>query len=298
MPDHPARRLWAALEALHDVTYFAEGVRPAGISLGLRGFWMTYFAFRAAPLGPVPAGPVVAAFAGFQPAMVAKALPDAWSRTTPQACLDARTRVSAAALREVGADPDACDRAAAILGPVAAAADPTGRPLFAANAAVAPVGDALGRLWQLATTLREHRGDGHIAAMVSEGITGLEAHLLQAAAGRFPQAVIRQVRGWSEGEWAAAADAMCARGLVSRDGTASPDGAAAADDALSLTPAGRAVLVTIEAHTDERAWSGGLAVLGERGVEQVLALLGPSARAVAASGMLPAINPTGLPYPS
>src|SRR5262245_56028732 len=100
---------------------------------------MTYFAFRAAPLGPVPAGPVVAAFAGFQPAMVAKALPDAWSRTTPQACLEARERVSAAALRDAGA----CDRAAAILGPVAAAADPTGRPLFAANAAVAPPGDPL-----------------------------------------------------------------------------------------------------------------------------------------------------------
>ena len=182
MPDHPARRLWVTLETLHDVTYFAEEVRPAGIALGLRGFWMTYFAFRAAPLGPVPAGPVVAAFAGFHPAMVAKALPDAWSRTTPQACLDARARVSSAALREAGADPDACDRAAAILDPVAGAADPTGRPLFAANAAVAPPGDALGRLWQLATTLREHRGDGHIAAMVNAGITGLEAHLLQAAA--------------------------------------------------------------------------------------------------------------------
>jgi hypothetical protein len=175
---------------------------------------------------------------------------------------------------------------------VAAAADPTGRPLFSANAAIAPPGDALGRLWQLATTLREHRGDGHVAAMVSEGITGLEAHLLQAAAGRFPQAVIRQVRGWSEDEWAAAADALCARGLLSRDGTASPDGA------LSLTPAGRAVLDTIEAHTDERAWTGGLAALGEQGVEEVLAMLRPSVRAVAASGMLPEINPTGLPYPA
>ena len=81
---HPARRLWATVETLHDVTYFAEGVRAAGIGLGLRGYWMTYFAFRAAPLGAVPAGPVVAAFAGFCPAMVAKALPDAWSRTTPQ----------------------------------------------------------------------------------------------------------------------------------------------------------------------------------------------------------------------
>ena len=134
--------------------------------------------------------------------------------------------------------------------------------------------------------------------MVSEGITGLEAHLLQAAAGRFPQAVIRQVRGWSEGEWSVAADALCARGLLSRDGTASPDSAAAPDDSLSLTPAGRAVLDTIEARTDERAWTGGLAVLGERGVEEVLALLRPSARAVAASGMLPDINPTGVPYPA
>jgi hypothetical protein len=134
--------------------------------------------------------------------------------------------------------------------------------------------------------------------MVSEGITGLEAHLLQAAAGRFPQAVIRQVRGWSEEEWAGAADALCARGLLSRDGPASPDAAAGpADGALSLTPAGRAVLATIEAHTDERAWTGGLAALGEQGVEEVLALLRPSARAVAASGILPEINPTGLSYP-
>jgi len=298
VPDHPARRLWATLETLHDVIYFAEEVRPAGIALGLRGYWMTYFAFRAAPLGPVPAGPVVAAFAGFHPAMVAKALPDAWSRTTPQACLEARATVSAAALRDAGADTGACDRAAAILGPVAAAADPTGRPLFAANAAVALPGDALGRLWQLATTLREHRGDGHIAAMVNAGITGLEAHLLQAAAGRFPQPVIRQVRGWSEDEWAAAADGLCARGLLSRGGTGGTDGAASpADSALSLTPAGRAVLTTIEAHTDGRAWTGGLAALGEHGVEEVLALLRPSARAVVSSGMLPDVNPTGVPHP-
>jgi hypothetical protein len=135
--------------------------------------------------------------------------------------------------------------------------------------------------------------------MVSEGITGLEAHLLQAAAGRFPPGVIRQVRGWSEDEWTAAADALGSRGLLGRDGTASRDAAAdPADGALSLTPAGRAVLTTIEAHTDQRAWTGGLAALGEQGVEEVLALLLPSARAVVLSGMLPNVNPTGVPYPS
>jgi hypothetical protein len=282
---HPARRLWATLETLHDVTYFAAGVRPAGIALGLRGFWMTYFAFRAAPLGPVPAAAVIASFGGFHPAMVAKALPDAWSRTTPEACIQARAAVSTAALREAGVDPRACERAAGLLGPVAAAADPTGRPLFAANAALPPPGDAVGRLWQLATTLREHRGDGHIAALVTAGISGLEAHLLQVADGRFPDAVIRQARGWTEAEWAAAAQTLRDRDLL----TAGP--------VPELTPAGRAVLAEIESRTDERAWTGGLAPLGEHGAGEVIALLQPSVRAVVASGIMPEVNPTGLPYP-
>ena len=283
---HPARRLWATLETLHDVTYFADGVRPAGIALGLRGFWMTYFAFRAAPLGPVPAPVVVATFAGFHPAMVGKALPDAWSRTTPQACLEARAAVSTAALRDVGVDPDACERAATLLGPVAAAADPTGRPLFAANAALPLHSDPVGRLWQLATTLREHRGDGHIAALVTAGVTGLQAHVLQVADGRFPDALIRQARGWSEQEWAAAAETLQVRGLLT------------ADTAANLTETGRALLDTIESDTDERAWTGGLSPLGEQGAGEIVALLRPSVRAVVAAGILPEVNPAGVPFPN
>jgi hypothetical protein len=284
---HPARRLWVTLEPLHDVIYFAGGVRPAGIALGLRGFWMTYFAFRAAPLGPVAAAPVIAAFGGFHPAMVAKALPGAWARTTPEACLKARAAVSTAALHEAGVDPQACERAATLLGPVAAAADPTGRPLFAANAALleaGPGGDAVGTLWQLATTLREHRGDGHIAALVSEGITGPQAHLLQTADGRFPGELIRRVRGWSEDEWAATAQGLRSRGLLT------------AGAGPGLTPAGRAVLEAVESRTDKAAWTGGLSPLGEHGVEEVTALLEPAVCAVVAAGILPEVNPTGLPH--
>src|SRR6201997_5947963 len=103
------------MEPRHGVTYSAPEVRAAGMAQGLKGFWMTYFAFRAAPLGPVPAAPVVATFAGFCPAMVAKALPDSWSRTTPQACLETRAAVSTTALRKVGAQPEARTRAAALL---------------------------------------------------------------------------------------------------------------------------------------------------------------------------------------
>ncbi len=286
MATHPARRLWAALETLHDVTYFAPEVRSAGVAQGLKGFWMTYFAWRAAPLGPVPAAPVVAMFAGFHPGTVARALPEAWSRTSPADCLQARAAVSTAALRHAGADPEACGQAAAMLAPVTAAADPTGRPLGAANAALELPADPVGRLWQLATTLREHRGDGHIAALITEGISGLQAHLLQSASGHIPQAVIQRARiGWTDDDWAGAADALRDRGLLS-PGTE-----------LALTPAGRTLLDSIEARTDERAWSGGLAALGEHGAEEVLTLLRPSVRAVAASGMLPEISPTGLSIP-
>jgi hypothetical protein len=279
---HPARRLWTALETIHDVIYFADGVRPAGTALGLKGFWMTYFAFRAAPLGPVPAAVAVASFAGFQPAMVAKALPGAWSRTTPQDCIRARLAVSRAALQDAGLDPEVCERAATVLCPVAAAADPTGRPLFAANAAIQLPDDPVGRLWQLATTLREHRGDGHVAALVADGITGPQAHLLQVAAGRYPGALMRQVRGWSEQEWAAAAQTLQSRGLLT------------AGTAPKLTGTGRRLLDTIESRTDERAWTGGLCLLGEQGVDKLAALLRPSVRAVAASGMLPEVSPVGL----
>ena len=138
----------------------------------------------------------------------------------------------------------------------------------------------------MATTLREHRGDGHIAALVSDGISGLQAHLLQVADGRFPDELIRQVRGWSVTEWAAAAEALQSRGLLT------------AGTFPQLTHAGREVLDTIEARTDERAWTGGLALLGQHGADEVVALLRPSVRAVVASGMLPDVNPTGLAQPA
>ncbi len=225
---------------------------------------------------------MVAIFAGFCLAMVAKALPDAWTRTTPEACVQARAEVSTAALREAGADPAACARAASLLGPVAEAADPTGRPLYAANAALPLPDDEVGKLWQLTATLREHRGDGHVAALVSQGITGLEAHLLQVADGRFAEELIRQARGWPDEDWAAAGQALRSRGLLTPEASA------------ELTAAGRGALEAIETSTDERAWTGGLSLLGEQGAEQVITLLRSSVRAVAASGMLPGVNPAGL----
>jgi hypothetical protein len=59
MAIHRARRIGTTLEPLHDVVYFGAGTKEAEVEIGLRGFG-TYFAFRAAPLGPANTGTVMA----------------------------------------------------------------------------------------------------------------------------------------------------------------------------------------------------------------------------------------------
>lgn len=277
---HTARRLWTTVEPLHDVIYFAPGVRDSGKAIGLRGYWMTYFAYRAAPLGPVGPGPVIATFAGFEPSMVAKALPDAWTRATPAECLDARLAAAVEGLRSAEVDEDACARAVTVLAPAMAGADATGRALFAANAQLPLSDDPVAALWQLTTLVREHRGDGHVAALVAAGLSGLEAQQLQVALGRYTPEGMRGMRGWSEQEWAAGLAGLRERGLLDGD---------------ALTDAGRELLAAIEVRTDAAAWDGALAPLGEAGVSEVIEVLESSVDAVYATGMLPEVNPTGVP---
>ena len=102
-----ARRLWARYEPLHDVVYFSPYAREAATALGLKGYWMGYFAFRAAPLGPVGPAAITAAFYGFAARRVERALPDAWRIATPEQALAARAEAAGRALREAfGAAPN------------------------------------------------------------------------------------------------------------------------------------------------------------------------------------------------
>jgi len=272
---HPARRLWQVLETLHAVTYFAPSVREANSAAGLRGFWMAYFACRAAPLGAVGPAPVAAAFAGFRPSMVARALPDAWGYVEPAACIALRLEAATEALHAAGVDEHACGDVADRLDPVVDGLDVTGRPLAAANADLPRPEDPVARLWQAATTLREHRGDGHVAAVVAAGLSGLQAHVLQARRSGIDAADLQAARGWDPAEWAAAEADLAARGL---------------DD-----EAGAAALAAIEARTDELAWTGGLRVLDDAGVDEIVGSLAPSVRAVLATGWIRFPNPMALP---
>ena len=171
----------------------------------------------------------------------------------------------------------------AALATVVAAADPAGRPLFAANRDVPRPDDPVADLWQLATTLREHRGDGHVALLAAAGLDGCEVHVLVSATdGTDPELFVTS-RGWSADDWDAAHARLMARGLVAADGTA--------------TPAGRTLRDEIERRTDELA-AVPYARLATDDLDRMLAELGPAAARVAAEGEIAFPNPMGLPRPS
>jgi hypothetical protein len=279
-----ARALWRVAEAVHAVTYFAPEVRDALRATGLRGFWMGYTAARLAPLGAV--GPEVgtAVLHNFAPTMVARSLPAAWSYATPEDVLRARSEALPRALASFLTDLREEDRdtATAVLARVTASAGVQGRALFAAHAALPWPEDPSHRLWHATTLLREHRGDGHVAALTAADLTGLEAHVLVTAVRGGDAAVLRDNRGWSEDEWAAAVGALADRGLVDRNGIA--------------TAVGEEEHAAVEAATN-RAAARPLAAVTRAEIEATIRALAPVAQRIAATGLVPFPNPMGLPRP-
>lgn len=285
-----ARRLWLRLETLHAVTYFAPEAVAASEALGVAGFWRGYFGFRAAPLGAASAGVVEATFSNFEPGFVAKRVPEVWSLAPPEAYLAARSTAAVAALRRLVPDIEAV--AEAVSPDLEQAVDAglgSGRPLFSANRRLPLPDEPVARLWQLCTSLREHRGDGHVAALTAAGIDGCGAHVLIALDQGLDPADLQVTRGWSPEAWAAATDRLVAAGLVSVDGTV-PTAAGGA----TLAPAGHAVRREVEATTDRLAEQP-FAALDATARARLVDALTPAARAVSTSGTIRYPNPMGLP---
>ncbi len=270
------------LEPLHAVVYFDDACRATMADLGLRGFWMGYFAGRAAPLGPVGPDVVAAMFFNFAPGMVARALPDAWSIADPRQVWSARRTGAAATLRRVVPDVGArAERAVPLLARPVAAASAAGRPLFAATRATGWPDDPVEALWHACTCLREHRGDGHVAALTASDLDGVEALVLFAASESLPEALFQAARGWSGDEWSAATTRLRARGLLGRSG---------------VTTEGAEMRRAVEAMTDHQAASP-FAVLGPGEQHELLDVLRPVGAAIHTAGVIAYPNPMGLPEP-
>jgi hypothetical protein len=275
-----ARRLWQRLELIHAVTYFSRESVAAMADVGYKGFWMGYFAGRAAPLGAVGPELVTALFYNFAPSRVARALPDAWSFAPPEAALAARATAAVAALHRCFGDAadDAVETAAALARQAAETAPTEGRPLYAANRALAWPDDPVGDLWHAATMLREHRGDGHVAVLTAAGVRGREANLLHAAAAGVPAEYMSVGRDYDAEEWGANVRALAARRLMTSDG--------------ALTGEGSAFKAELEDRTDRIALAA-YDVLDDDEIERLLDALTPLARAVVATGDVPPMTPIG-----
>src|SRR3954470_15692894 len=218
-----ARRMWSLYEPNHVVTYFTPEAKSAYEAAGLRGFWRGYFAGRAAPLGAVGAAPIVASFFSFAPRMVERALPDIWTRISPEDALRVRAEGAVRALQALLPEAAAIAEIAELLDGAVAGLDCAGRVLAAANVALPKPTEPWTRTWQATTVLREHRGDGHVAAQVAADVTGCEA-LVWRSAYDLVRDHLQPNRGWTDEEWAAAHDRLIARGWLDSGGKATAEG--------------------------------------------------------------------------
>ena len=243
MTESMARRLFELVEPVALVTYMAPEPTEAVMALGLPTMWDAYFAGRAAPLGrDVSAAVVHALFYNFADGEVARHIPRVWDMVTPEAATAARERGSVAALRRILgdlADTPQIARAADLLTKAGTSARTDGRALYAAVRTLPLPTEAMARLWHGANLLREHRGDGHVAALLTEGISGTEAHVLHALSEGMPAAQFGRVSHLPPAQLAAVVDGLRDRGLVDADGW--------------LTAAGRETKARVESLTDALA---------------------------------------------
>jgi hypothetical protein len=234
-----ARDLARWVGPFHNVTYYAPEIAEFK-DAGMRGWWMAYFAYRAAPLGPVPASVVVATFYGFAPRMVERAVPAVWDVMTPRQALELRLDIVDRALRRLLGGTIASAElaeAAALARQATEGCDVAARPLFAGYAALPWPDQPHLQLCHASTLLRELRGDSHAIALAAEGVDGVECHLLMAAQGHGNRASILPIRGWTEAEWAAAQARLVERGWLLPGG--------------KFTDEGRQARQAIEDHTVE-----------------------------------------------
>ena len=233
-----ARRMFELVEPIGLIPYSADEPNEAMFALGFTNYWDTYFAGRAAPLGLAPAEVVDALFYNFAPGEVARHIPKVWRTTTPEAAIAARQEGCANVLRRIlgdRVDSPAFARTTELLLKAATSAPLDGRPMYAALRAISIPDNVAERLFHAASLLREHRGDGHIAALMVEGVGGLEAHALFALHMDMPANTFGRIHHLPAAQLAAVTDGMRDRGLIGDDGWLSEEGRAVKERVESLT---------------------------------------------------------------
>ena len=210
--------------------------------------------------------------------MAARAIPAVWELITPAEALRVRQAGAVSALRGparragLGDErrPRTCSRAAGEL-------DCAGRVLAAANAALPSPEDATGRLWQGATVLREHRGDGHFAAVATADIDGARSWCCAAA--------------WTCGARTCSPSGAGPTSSGTRPGAAGRPGLDRPDGTLPPRAVPHAALENATDQAAARPWTR----LGPSAVTDLAGVLTPMPRACAR--VVPYPSPIGVPAP-
>ncbi|NRQ48643.1 SCO6745 family protein [Aeromicrobium stalagmiti] len=264
------RSFWHAVETIHHVVYFSPHAKPAFEGIGLKGYWMGYFASRSVALGRPAPEVVIATFHGFAPRLVHRALPDAWERASQGDILRARYEVARATISPGFEGVDVA-RLAAGLQSGLPGLELAGRPLAAGHVGLPVPDDDLGAAWHAATALREYRGDSHLAVLTTAGLDGVEANVLATAAGLALPGQ-QQLRGWDDEEWEAGATRLRERGWIDADN--------------AITEAGIAARTQIEADTD-RVTLAGIPAASVEAFAAVADLAVAASKGIVASGAEP-----------
>ena len=267
-----SRRMWLALEPFHAMAYFTPEPQEEYAAIGLDGSANpahAYFPARAAGMGAVPWQVVQSTFFNFSAGVCRYGIEGAWDIASPEQVVAARFRGVERALRRLCGDllDDARVAEATELVRVATSACTVeGRPLYAGHASLAWPEEPVQRLWHAVSLVREFRGDGHVAALVTHGLTGLEAAVVHVATGElWSRRALQATRGYSDEEYDAAVARLASRGWLDGDG--------------SLTDEGRAHRQRVEDLTDVLSLPA-YSALGEDGCARLRQLTRPLAQAV------------------
>jgi hypothetical protein len=265
-----ARRLRNLVEPIAAGVYFAPEAQQRYEQLGLN-YFEGYFCSRGACLGKAPWRVICAAFGAFKPAVVERAVTGAWSKTGPEPMLEARLAGATDQFTRLLGEPGPeVKEATEILFSLTDGVDPSGRMLYS-GLSVLPVPDTpMGRLWRAADLVREHRGDGHIAAWISHTDSCEITVLTELTWGLAPGAYVF-TRGWNEEEVDAARERLRERGLLDADN--------------QLTDAGQALRAEVE-HATDLAEREVIDRLGER-ADELFSLIQPMAKAIVDGGGYP-----------
>jgi Helix-turn-helix family len=286
---HPARRLGAVLEPVVGQVYFAPECHKGYVALGfddsnreVNGVAMpdgpAYFTSRGSILGQVRGDVVAAAFAVFNPDVVAPAVELGWSRTDAATINEARTEGAVGQLRRVlGDEPEGLDRVNELLARAVEPLRPEGRSLYAGLRALGVPDDPLAAMWRRGDMLREYRGDSHITAWVSAGLDATEIGLLTELYWGLPLRTYSRTRAWTTEQFDAATERLEDKGLIA-------DGA--------FTEAGRARREDIEVRTDDQMRPT-LDALGDD-ITELCDRLAPWGEAIRATNGYPASGPHDL----